>query len=466
MSKKIVIIGGGLTGLAAAYYLQKEKAEQNLSLDITLLEAGPKLGGKIQTVYRDGFIIERGPDSFLERKASAPNLAKELGLGSELVNNATGRSFVLVKGGLHPIPEGAVMGIPTKVKPFVANSMFSLTGKARAAADFVMPAKKVAGDQSLGHFFRRRLGNEVVENLIEPLLSGIYAGDIDQLSLMSTFPQFYEVEQKHGSLILGMKKSTPSSNQKHSVKKGIFQTFKSGLQTLVKTMEEHLTDTEIRKGIRVVSIQKEEHAYSLQLNNGESIAADSVIVTSPHLSVPAMFGEDPAFDYLKSMKATSVATVAMAFPKEAVSMDKEGTGFVVSRNSDYTITACTWTDKKWPHTAPEGKVLLRAYVGKAGEEAIVDQPDDVIVKAVLEDLQRIIHIEGEPDFYYVSRWKQAMPQYGLGHKERITEIKEAMTQQYPGVFLAGSSYEGIGLPDCIDQGIAAVKQTVFFLSKK
>lgn len=205
--RQIVIIGGGITGLAAAFYLEKEIKKNDLPAEVTLVEASPRLGGKMQTVHKDGYVIERGPDSFLERKQSAPQLVKDLGLEHLLVNNATGQSYVLVSETLYPIPEGAVMGVPTKIGPFLTTGLFSLPGKLRAGMDLVLPASKPQEDQSLGEFFRRRVGGEVVENLIEPLLSGIYAGDIDRLSLMSTFPQFYQTEQKYRSLIIGMKKS-------------------------------------------------------------------------------------------------------------------------------------------------------------------------------------------------------------------------------------------------------------------
>ncbi|MFC3883727.1 protoporphyrinogen oxidase [Bacillus songklensis] len=461
-NKKVVIIGGGITGIAVAYYLQKEIKEKGLPLEYTLIEASHRLGGKIQTVRRDGFVIERGPDSFLERKLSASRLVKEVGLQEELVNNSTGKSYVLVKDKLHRIPEGAVMGVPTEISPFVTTGLFSPLGKVRAAADFVMPRTNVKGDQSLGQFFRRRLGDEVVENLIEPLLSGIYAGDIDQLSLMSTFPQFYHAEQKHGSVIVGMKKMKalqPKAKSERQ-KKGAFLTLKSGLQSLVEAVEEKLDSTAVMKGIRVEKVTRGGNKYWLTMSNGKTMEVDSVIVTSPHLAAQSMLSHYAALDSLKNMPSTSVATVALAFPKEAIKNDIDGTGFVVSRNSDYTITACTWTHKKWPHTTPDGKVLLRGYVGKAGDEAIVDQSDDEIVKVVMDDLDRIMDIAMKPEFSIVSRWKHAMPQYTVGHKERLESINKHLKSELPGLFLSGSSYEGLGLPDCIDQAEAAVKKVI------
>jgi protoporphyrinogen/coproporphyrinogen III oxidase len=467
--QKIIIIGGGIAGLTSAFYLQKAIQEHNLPYEIKLIEASHRLGGKMQTVVRDGYTIERGPDSFLARKTSISRLAAEVGMDDQLVHNSTGKSFVLVNEKLHSMPGGSIMGIPTEIGPFLTTGLFSIPGKLRAAADFLLPRSESGRDQSLGEFFRRRLGDEVVENLIEPLLSGIYAGDIDQLSLMSTFPQFYEVEQKYRSLIIGMKKSTPAQPSKPESKekaKGAFLTFKTGLQSFAEAIEAKLDPISILKGHRVDKIIKVENKYEVYLNNGETMVADSVIAATPHKITQAMFAEYSFFDPLKSVPSTSVATVALAFPEEAVKNDIDGTGFVVSRNSDYSITACTWTHKKWDHSTPKGKVLLRCYVGRSGDETIVDLSDDRIIKIVLDDLKKTMDITMNPDFAIISRWKNSMPQYTVGHKQRLADILKHMKTDLPGVFLAGSSYGGVGLPDCIDQGEAAVKDVLEFLTGK
>lgn len=352
------------------------------------------------------------------------------------------------------------MGIPTRIAPFVATGLFSPAGKLRAALDFVLPPVKTAGDMPLGRFFRRRLGDEVVDNLIEPLLSGIYAGDIDEMSLMATFPQFFQLEQKYGSLVRGAKRTTPKEQKE---RKGAFQTLKTGLQSLVEELEKRLEPGSVVKGARVERIIRVGSAYQLRFSNGETWEADSVIVAVPHHVVPDMFADYPFFAPFRSVPLTSVATVALAFPEEAIRQDIDGTGFVVSRRSDYTLTACTWTHKKWPYTAPPGKALLRGYVGRPGDEEIVDQPDDEIVRVVLDDLSKVMKIDGRPEFAVISRWKRAMPQYTVGHRERLAKIKQQMAAELPGVFLAGSSYEGLGLPDCIDQGEKAVGDVLDYL---
>lgn len=468
--KNVAIIGGGIAGLAAAFYLNKDESE---TYDFTLFERSERLGGKIQTVKRDGFVIERGPDSLVARKPSAVTLIKDVGLESEIVGNHAGQAYVLNNEELYPIPGGAIMGIPTEVGPFIETELFSLKGKARAACDLVLPRQSRENeDQSLGYFFRKRLGNEVVENLIEPLLSGIYSGDIDQLSLMATFPQFYEVEQKHRSLILGMKKTTPSRPKKQAEdgekrKPSAFVTLRNGLESLVTRIEELLPSDAIRKNTAVEKIVKKNDGYEIQLDSNETLEFDAVIITSPHSAVSHMLRDYSFINILENYPTASVANVAMAFDEVDVHIDKDGTGFVVSRNANYNITACTWTNRKWPHTTPDGKVLLRGYVGRPGQTEIVAADDEEIIDVVLQDLKKVMHIKGKPNFHVITRWKNMMPQYTVGHKLRIDALKSNVQAELPGVFLAGSSFEGVGIPDCIDQAIEAVnKMKNFFRTSR
>lgn len=463
--KTIVIVGGGITGLSAAYYLQKEIKEKNLPYKLKLVEASDRLGGKIKTTQKNGFTIERGPDSFLSRKQPAVKLAEELGLTDELVRNGTGQSYILVGKKLHKMPSGAFMGIPTQVKPFLFSGMFSVQGKLRAGMDLVLPTGKKISDQSLGGFFRHRFGDELVENLIEPLLSGIYAGDIDKMSLMATFPNFYETQQKHRSLIKGLQKTMPKPKKSTGKKPGMFFSFKNGLETFVKAIEQKLDQDVVSLNTAVDHIEKKEHGYHLLLSNGEAVKADAVIMASPHYTLPKVFSQYDLFNVFNQMPSTSVANVALAFDQSAIKKDIDGTGFVVSRNSDYRITACTWTHKKWPMTTPEGKALVRCYVGKPGDQEVVDLSDEEITEIVLKDLNKTMNITAKPEFSVISRWKNAMPQYTVGHKERVAKVRNEMHHLLPGVFLAGSSFEGIGVPDCIDQGENAVAEALAFLKE-
>lgn len=465
--KLVVIIGGGITGITTAYYLQKEIREKNLPLDTLLIEGSDRLGGKIQTYTENGYVIEKGPDSLLARKQSASKLAAEVGLTDQLVRNGAGKSYVLVKDKLYPMPGGAIMGIPTKITPFAFSGLFSPLGKLRAGLDLVIPRSKAVGDQSLGQFFRRRLGDEVVDHLIEPLLSGIYAGDIDQMSLMTTFPEFYEVEQKYRSLVLGMKSKTPKAPKPKATfeKKpgGMFLSLAGGLESLVKAVEAKLEPGSVRKSVFVQTVARTGEQYTIKLSTGEEILADSVVVTTPHQQTAQIFADYSFFEPFHSVPSTSVANVAMAFPESAIKKDIDGTGFVVSRDSDYDITAVTWTHKKWPHSTPKGKVLLRCYVGKPGAEEIVSKSDDEIIEAALTDLNKTMDITTKPELTVITRWHNGMPQYTVGHKERMNTIKEEMSMNLPGIFLAGASYEGLAVPNCIDQGEEAVQKVLVYL---
>ncbi|WP_284139472.1 protoporphyrinogen oxidase [Virgibacillus sp. LDC-1] len=461
--KKILITGGGITGLTAAFYLQQEIQEKQLPYEVKLVEASNRLGGKVKTTRKDGFIIEQGPDSFLERKTPAVKLVKALGMEEELVRNGTGQSYILVNGKLHKMPSGAFMGVPTQVKPFLFSGIFSPIGKLRAGMDFLLPKGKEVEDQSLGGFFRHRFGDELVENLIEPLLSGIYAGDIDEMSLMATFPNFYHLEQKHRSLIRGLQKTMPKPTKPKGKKPGMFLSLKNGLESIVEQLEKQLDQVDIIQGVAVNHIEKKEQGYGVLLSDGEVYNADAIIMTTPHHSLPTIFSQYDFFQAFHEMPATSVANVAIAFDQSAITQDIDGTGFVVSRNSDFRITACTWTHKKWPNSTPEGKALVRCYVGRPNDPEAVDLSDEEMVEIVLNDLRKTMNIQKAPEFYVVTRWKNAMPQYNVGHLARISEIRNQAKKQLPGVFLTGSSYEGIGLPDCMEQGEEAVKAVLGFL---
>ncbi|KHF42027.1 protoporphyrinogen oxidase [Halalkalibacter okhensis] len=459
--KRIAIIGGGMTGMAAAFKLEKARAS-GADISYDLYEKSERLGGKIQTVRENGFVIELGPDSYLARKDCMTRLAKEVELEDELLFNDSGQAYVLKGETLHPIPGGAIMGIPTEIKPFLHTSLFSPIGKLRAAGDFFYP-RVTAKDEdiSLGHFFRLRLGNEVVDNLIEPLLSGIYAGNLDKLSLKATFPQFLQVEQKHGSLIRGMKGAKgkqPNSQSEAGKSKGMFLSFRRGLQSFIDAIEAKLDPSSVHKSSELTKVVKQENHFQLSFATGENAIYDAVIVTTPPMVTANLLMDYPYFNYFHEMESTTVATVALAYKKDKVTCPYEGTGFVVSKKSNHTITACTWTHNKWQHATPEGYALLRAYVGRAGDSAIVSRSDEEILRAVLYDLKQIMTIEGDPEFFIIKRWPSSMPQYNVGHTYKIAKVKEDIVRNLPGLYLAGAGYDGIGLPDCISQGEAVVEQ--------
>lgn len=463
--KTIAIVGGGITGLTAAYYLQRKVKEEQLPYHIVLIEANDELGGKIKTVKRDGYVIERGPDSFLARKHPAVKLAKKLGIADELVRNTTGQAYILVGEKLHKMPKGSYMGVPTDLEAFMKTDLLSEEGKERVKKDLILQKTDGDEDQSLGQFFRYRFGDELVENVMEPLLSGVYSGDLDQMSLFATFPQFYELEQQYGSLIKGFQETLERPHADTGKKPGQFLTFKNGLQTLVECLEKAiLQEVEILYD-KVTHIERVGEQYRIDIQQSDQLQVDVVIMATPHQVLPKVFPNADSFDSLLNVPSNSVANVVLAFDESAIEQSLDGTGFVVSRNSPYRITACTWTYRKWKTTTPEGKVLLRAYVGKPGDQEVVQLSDDEITRIVLNELAKTMTITKSPEFTLVTRWKNAMPQYTVGHTERIRKIRCRLEESLPGVFLAGSSFGGVGIPDCIEQAEKVVEASLTYLKE-
>ncbi|TVT29800.1 protoporphyrinogen oxidase [Salinicoccus cyprini] len=455
MVRKVAVIGAGITGLAAAHYLSKHD-----DVEVDLFEKSDRAGGKIRTYRQDGYTIELGPESYLARKQIMTELAEEIGLGDDLVRNQTGTSYIYVNNRLSPMPKGAVLGMPTELVPFLTTDLVSAGAKLRTGLDFIKKPLPVYTDISVGKFFRSRVGDEMLENVIEPLLSGIYGTNIDELSLMSTFPNFKELEETHGSLIRGMYNQRKNAPKSGGRKQGQFLQFKHGLQSFIDSLLAFIEENGVSAFFEhdVESITKSGSGYTMHVN-GEERSYDNIIVTTPHFQYKRWF-EDLPLEYFKHMKATSVATVVMAFEDHQVENDIDGTGFVVSRKMDTSITACTWTNKKWAHAAPEGKALLRAYVGRPGDYIVDEKTDEEIVRLARKDLDSIMTISGEPEFTIVTRLKNSMPQYKVGHKEMIGGIHDYMAEHYPGVVLTGASHSGVGLPDCIRQAKEAVDSLV------
>lgn len=467
-SKKIVIVGGGITGLSAAYHLQKQIKEKNFPFEVKLVEASSRLGGRIQSITRDGYTIELGPDSLLARKPAAVKLAEELGLSDQMIRNGTGQSYILIKNKLHKMPKGAYMGVPKEIRPLLASDVFSLKGKLRALMDLVLPKSKIKGDQSLGAFMRHRFGNEIVDYQIDPLLSGIHSGDIDQMSLQAIYPMFYQVEQEYGSVMRGLQKTlpkAPSIKKKAKKPEGAFFSFETGLETLVKRLAEVLDAGTVSMNTAVDHIEKKEQGYHLLLSNGEVYKADTVIMAAPHTKVPAMLTQYDFLRKLNDIPATSTANVVMAFDHADIKKDIDGTGFLVSRSSNYRITACTWTHRKWPTTTPEGKALFRCYVGKPDDQGIVDLTDEEITEIVLKDLNKTMKIKAKPAFSIITRYKDARPQYHVGHLELVNEIRTNASSELPGLVLTGSSYDGVGIPDCIEHGQKSASEVIEYLNR-
>lgn len=451
---KVAIIGGGITGLSALYELSKHP-----EVDAELFEASQMLGGKIRSYHREDFVVERGADSFLARKPELMALVSELGIEDQLVTNETGQAFILYNEELHPIPKPSSMGIPSSLKPLLSTSLLSTKGKMRASLDLVKPKEKLDEDVAAGQLFRYRFGDEMVDRLLEPLLSGIYAGSLNELSLESTLPQFKALATKHRSLIKAseaIQKKQPATG----TNTGQFRTFKNGLITVIEALEAKLDQASIHKDHKLVSIERDGNQHRLSFENGHVQIVDAVIMTVPQPIAALTFVEDGLSERLERLRGTSVATVALAFRESDVSERADGTGFLVPKGNDTVIKAVTFVDKKWPTSVPDGHVLLRSFVGRPGQEEIVNENDDVIVEHVIEGLSKMLKINGSPLWYDVERWQEAMPTYTVGHKHRVQQWREAVNGTYPYVLLAGASYDGVGLPDCVRQGTNAANQIV------
>jgi len=473
--KHILVVGGGITGLTSAYYLQKEIKEKNLPYSITLIEKSDRLGGKISTEVLDGFVIEKGPDSFLARKQAIIDLSLELGLEDQLVgtNPRARKNYILYRNKLHIMPPGLILGIPTKLGPFIKTGLISPLGKLRAAMDLVIPAKKEEDDESLGGFLQRRLGKEVAENIAEPLLSGIYAGDTQNLSLNATFPQFKAVERKYGSIVKGMIGSRkagmgarqPQLNVPPVAKQSMFLTFKNGLQTLVERLVNSLDLVQIEKNQAIKDFFLDEHGYRIILHDKRELKADAIILATPTYATKELLKDLDTASLLEEITYVSVANVVLGYRREDLEYPLDASGFVVPRKEGRNITACTWTSSKWLHTSPEDQVLFRCYIGNSHEQDLVDLPDEELVKVVQKDLLSIMGVKATPLFRRVTKWIDAMPQYRVGHLERLNKLRKELESMRPGLFLAGSGYFGVGIPDCIQQGKDAANQLIRHLEK-
>jgi oxygen-dependent protoporphyrinogen oxidase len=471
MSNKVphyMIIGGGITGLSAAFYLKKQLETDvgGSPFRISVVEKSPSFGGKIHTIERDGFVIEKGPDSFLARKRPIIDLAYDLGMENELTGtNPKAKKTYIVRGRkLHRMPPGLVLGIPTQMTPFMKTGLISPLGKLRAAMDLIKPKRDVTADESLGHFLERRLGKEVLERIVEPLLAGIYAGDTYKLSLKSTFPQFRAMEQKNRSLILGMMASRKNVTEESAhlpaaVRNSVFVTFKRGLQSLVNGLVDSLSSIDLRAGVGVVSVRNVADGQTeVVFEDGQREIIDGVIVTTPTYQAARLLSELPAASKLAKIDYISVANVIMAFDRKDIPFELDASGFLVPKHEGYTITACTLTSAKWLHAAPEGKVLLRCYIGRSGEQEWPAWSDEQLISKARHDIGDLLGITAEPGFVEVTRLMHSMPQYPVGHLEAIAEFKKELAAAMPRVLVTGAGFHGVGLPDCIRQGKEAANQ--------
>jgi len=470
--KRVVIIGGGISGLSTALYLKEHGSAAGNEIECILIEKGNRLGGNILTERVNGFLIEGGPDCFLSEKPWAAELCRHLGLGDQIIPTTEENkgTFVLSDGKLHEMPDGLILMVPTKIKPLITTSLFSWIGKLRMGLEIFIPQRRGKEDETLGSFVRRRLGKEALDKIAEPLVAGVHAGDPETMSMRASFPKFMEMEEEYGSLVKGMlarmKKAKEVQRASTGPRPTMFMTLKGGLSDMINAIASRLEPSAIRLGKGVSMVERRDGKYFINMEDGEIIVADSVIFSTPaHLSAAFIRGFDPALsEKLLTIPYVSTATVTLAFKASEVSLPKSF-GFVIPRVEKRKIMAATFTSRKFAGRCSDEHVMVRCFVGGSKNEDLVALEDREMLDMVRGELKDIIGITAEPVLSRVYRWKKAMPQYTIGHLERVRWIFERL-HQYPGLYLTGSAYKGIGISDSIREGEITAKKALDYLFHK
>lgn len=470
--RHIVIVGGGITGLSAAWTLQQQAIQQGLDVRYTVLEQSTRWGGKVYTerVESEGdtpFILETGPDAFLTRKTWALELARELGLDDQLlsVNTENNRTFVLHNGQPVPLPTGLQLLAPTQWLPFLRSPLFSARGKIRALLEPLIPTRHSASDETLASFVRRRLGAEMLDKLGEPLLAGVYNGDPERQSMAATFPQFPALERQHSSLIRGLRQTKPqTSHLSNAHTTPPFVSFKSGTHELIRALVAQLTgDLRLETGVRAIE-PLFNNSYRIITTQGDALEADALILTTPAPVTAALLRSfsPQAADQLSGIPYSGVGSAYFAFHQRDVPHPLHGFGLVVPASEKRPIDGVTWTSSKWTQRAPTGDVLLRVFFGGPRTAQTLSLDDAELIRVLRGELASIFGITAEPLFHRIYRWAEGYPQYNLGHLERVAAIEAALPSN---IAIAGSAYRGVGVPDCVRQGRDAARQTISLLSK-
>jgi oxygen-dependent protoporphyrinogen oxidase len=468
---KVIIIGGGIAGLAAAVHLKAGAKAHGRSVDVLLLERDQRIGGKILTERYGDYLVEAGPDSFLPEKVWTVNLARHLGLETEMLpsNDQFKGTFIYSGNRLHSLPEGVMLMVPTAFWPMAKSRLISWPGKLRMGMEVFIPRRKQQDDESLASFVTRRLGRECLEKIAEPLVAGIHTSNPDNMSVLATFPRFVQMEQKSGSLIRGMvaamKNRTHAAHnapppRTSSPKLTFSMSFRNGMQELSQACADHIGSSSIRVNAGVSIIEPKEKGYRVNLENGETLDADHVIIASAAYDAAAMvkgFDESLA-EHMNKIAWSSSGTVTVAFRKEDVRVPLKGFGFIVPRVEGRRINASTYSSIKWISRSPDNMTLLRVFIGGGHHEELVRDLDDAgMVKMVLEELDGILGLRADAQFSKVYRWHRGMPKYTVGHLDRIA-LLDRMVGLHPGLHLIGCSYKGIGIGDCVHEAqIAAEK---------
>jgi len=456
MTVDVVIVGAGIAGLAAAYELSRR------GVSFVVLERAPRAGGVILSEQIDGFTIDGGPDALLVQKPDAIRLCEELGIGERLVPTKLPRLAYVQRGGrLHALPSASILGIPTRVGPFVRTSLFTWPGKLRMGAELFVPPRRDHADESIGMFMTRRFGREAATYLAEPLLAGIHAGDVDVLSVRALFPRFVEAEAKYGSLLRAFRhRSGPPASAD-----GPFRSLPGGLSELVDALVRRIGEEHVRTGTAVACLSGQ-GGFAVRTIAGDTFPSRAIVLAAPaYVTSSIVRDRDEELSRLcAQIPYTSTATVALGFRREAVAHPLNGSGFVVPRVEDASILAASWLSSKWPHRAPDDHVLLRTFFGGARDPKALERSDVELVSRARSRLRPLLGISGEPVVTRVYRWERASAQHEVGHLDRMAAIERALAR-HPGLFVTGSGFRGVGIPDCVADGRATAKAVAGWLAQ-
>jgi oxygen-dependent protoporphyrinogen oxidase len=447
---RIAIVGGGISGLAAAFALE-ERRQAGVSLEYAVYEAGTRFGGVLLTEQIDGCLVEAGPDSFLTEKPWAAALCRRTGIGDQLIgsNDASRKTYILVKNELVPLPDGLMLVVPTQLRAALLSRLYSPHTKLLMAREWFHPPKVSNGDESVASLIERHYGSEMVDRVADPLLAGVYGGEASQLSARAVLPRLAELERKHGSLGRGLLAAGKELKQSESQRPSIFTSLKHGMQQLSDAILARLPAEALHPGSRVQAVQKQDRGWVVSAGYA-SDHFDAVIVATP-APAAALLLEIASPDLaagLRTISYSSSVTVALGFDKEVRESLPPGFGFLVPRSEGKRMLAATFVHNKFPHRSPADRALLRCFLGGSRDEQILQLGDEDILRLVREELRQILGLAAEPGFARIYRWQGAMAQYTVGHLERLERI-ENLRKQLPGLALAGNGYRGIGVPDCI-----------------
>jgi oxygen-dependent protoporphyrinogen oxidase len=451
-SSDVVIVGAGIAGLAAGYELGR------LGVRYLVFEQAPRAGGVILSEQIGDYVIDAGPDSLLVQKRDGIELAEELGLGPRLIPTSLPRlAYVQRRGRLHALPEASVLGVPTRVAPFLKSRLFTWSGKLRMGAELFVPPRRDARDESIGRFMTRRFGREATDYLAEPLLAGIHAGDVNRLSTASLFPRFIEAERTSGSLLKAFRRGSTGPRAAG----GAFRSLPGGLSELVAALTARIPDGALRLGTAVSRIAQRSavEPFRVETASGDVLSCRALVLATPAFVTAELIR--PLDEELARLCAevpyASTATIALAFPRAAVEHPLNGSGFVVPRLEGTGILAASWLSSKWAGRAPADRALMRVFVGGARDPDALDHTDDQLVDRALSAIRPLLGVSGAPLLSRVYRWRRSSPQHEVGHRARLEAIERRLAGHI-GLFVTGSGFRGVGIPDCVADGRATARQ--------